>query len=283
VWQRILHDRLALVAAAILAALIADALLVSCGALAAGWNARAGPSFQSPCWQFPLGTDLLGRSVAQKIVYGAKISVAVGVFGSALAVLIGGALGMMAGYLSGRFDDFVIWLCSTFSAVPGVLLMCVVAFVLQDAQLAGCSLKGVPAVCLALGLTHWVGTCRLVRSDVLRQREREYVVAAVALGASPCGIVYRHLLPNCTHLLLYDGFMHCVGFVRAEVMLSFLGLGATDQSSWGVMLDDARFEISRNVWWPMAAVVVVVFLFSFAAHYVGDVLRNAADAGVRTA
>lgn len=271
---RLAHDRWALLNGVLLGCFLLTALLAGAGWLGAAWNDKVGPSFVAPCLQYPLGTDFLGRSVVQKLIFGAKISVAVSLIGATISLVVGALIGMLGGYLGGWVDDLTVWCTSTISSVPGILMMCSVAFVLQDAQIAGVALRGIPAMALALGLTHWIGTSRLVRSEILRQRHCDYVAASEALGASRWQVLSRHLLPQVLHLLLYEGFLHCVAFIRAEVMLSFLGLGPADQTSWGIMLDDARFELGRDVWWPMLSVTVLVLLFSCAVHYVGEVFRD---------
>lgn len=274
-WRRLIADRWALLNAFVLAAFVLAAVSVGFGLVASDWNDRVGASFEGPSFAAPLGTDYLGRSVARKALYGAKVSVSVGMFAALLAIGIGGILGLAAGYCGGWLDDVVVWLYSTLSSVPGILLMCAVTFVIQDAAVAGVSLQGIPAMCLALGLTHWVGTCRLIRSEVIRQRESEYVSASIALGGSNWHIMRWHMLPQILHLVIFEGFIQCVGFIRAEVMLSYLGLGPIDQPSWGVMLDDARLELERNMWLPMVAVSVLILVFSYSVYYMGKVARGA--------
>lgn len=253
------------------------ALLAAAGVIAADWNARVGGSLEPPSWAAPLGTDRLGRSVLQKTLHGASTSVAVAFFGSVISLGIGTALGLMAGYLRGAVDEGIVWLYSTVSAVPGLLLMLATAFVLRDATLFGWPLEGVPALCLALGLTRWVGTCRLIRGEVIKHMGRDYVTAAVALGFGRLHIARRHVLPNVSHLIVIEMSLHAVGFIGAEVMLSFLGLGPTDAPSWGAMIDEARFEIVQGAWWQMAAVSGVIFALSLALNVIGDALRDALD------
>lgn len=253
------------------------AVLAALGLVAADWNARVGGSLEPPSWAAPLGTDRLGRSVLRKTLYGASTSVAVAAFGSLISLGVGTLLGLAAGYLRGAVDEVIVWLYSTVSAVPGLLLMLATAFVLRDATLFGWPLEGVPALCLALGLTRWVGTCRLIRGEVIKHTGRDYVTAAVAMGFGRLHIARHHVLPNVSHLVVIEASLHAVGFIGAEVMLSFMGLGPTDVPSWGAMIDEARFEIVQGAWWQMAAVSGVIFALSLALNVLGDALRDALD------
>lgn len=262
---------------AVIALYAAVALVVAAGGLGADWNARVGPSLAPPSPAHPLGTDRLGRSVLDKLLVGARLSLSVAFFGSLISLSLGTALGVLAGYLRGRVDELVVWLYSTVSAVPGILLMLALAFVLRDVRLFGWSLQGVPALCLALGFTRCFGTCRIVRAEVMRQAGRDYITAAVAIGLSPLAVARRHVLPNVAHLVIIELSLHAVGFIGAEVMLGFLGLGPADAPSWGSMIDEARYEIAQGAWWQMAAVTGAIFALSLALNVTGDALRDALD------
>lgn len=223
------------------------------------------------------GTDHLGQSILRKTVFGTKISLSVALFAAIISIVIGVPLGAAAGFFGKWFDEFVVWLYTTFTSIPGFLLILAFAFVLRDAEIAGYPLRGLPAVFLALGLTSWVGICRLIRGEVIKHRERDYVTAARAYGASNSRLIFRHILPNVTHLILIDFSLRVVGFIQAEVILSFLGLGPTEQPSWGVMINYARLELSRGVWWQLAAATVAVFGLALSLNIVGDALRDAMD------
>ena len=122
---------------------------------------------------------------------------------------------------------------------------------------------------------------RLIRSGVLVVRNQEFVPGAIVCGASHPHIMVRHILPNVFHLVIIDFSLGVGGFVQAEVILSFLGLGVTDQPSWGRMIDDAKLELLKGVWWQMAAATVAIFIFSLAVNILGDALRDALDPRLR--
>ena len=221
-----------------------------------------------------LGTDGLGRDVGLRLVQGARIAFQVGVVSSLIAIPLGVLLGCLGGYFGGKTDDFVIWLSTTFAAIPGLL------FVLAIAMVVG---KGLLGVFLAIGLTTWVGTCRLIRAETLRQKERGYVRAARALGFSHGRILFRHILPNVVHVALVSFTLRFPAAIGTEVFLSFLGIGAQGQPSWGTMIASARLRLWQGMWWELAAVTAAIFAVVLAFNLLGDALRDALDPHLRTA
>ncbi len=180
----------------------------------------------------PFGADRLGRDVLAKAVKGAQISILVGVSAALLATLIGTLLGALGGFFGGKVGDLLEWVYNVFTSIPGILL--IFAF----AAVTG---RGVESVVLILGLTGWTGIYRLVRAEFIKHSVREYVRAAEAIGASTFSRMFRHILPNVSHVALVQLSIHVVGFIKAEVILSYLGLGvAVDQVSWGTMLSEAQ-------------------------------------------
>ncbi len=244
-------------------------------------------AYQAPSLRHPFGTDIHGRDVLAKTVLGTRTALSVALAASVLAVLIGLALGILAGYLGGVVDDAITWLYSTLESIPYILLILAFAFVLQGRSfsLGGLSVRldGINAVYLALGLTGWVGLCRLVRGEVIKRREAEYVLAARALGASAVRVMARHLAPNVFHIVIITFTLGFVSYIHAEVLLSFLGLGARTEPSWGVMIDEAKLELARGVWWQLAAASGAVFFISLALHVFGDALRDVLDPRLRGA
>jgi peptide/nickel transport system permease protein len=228
------------------------------------------------------GTDFLGQSTLRKTIYGAKTSITVAMCASIISLLIGVPLGAIAGYFRGWVDDCVVWLFTTLNTIPYILLVMAFAVVLRDKTIFGWEIRGITAVYLAIGLTSWVGICRLIRGEIIKRRESEYVLAAQAIGCSNGRIIFKHLLPNVFHVIIINFSLQFVSFVHAEVILSFLGLGETDKPSWGAMIDAARTELARNVWWEMAAATIAIFFISLALNIFGDALRDSLDPKLRT-
>lgn len=274
-WRRLRRNHMAMVMMVIIILYALLAILVMTGALAADWKDTVGESYQPPSAEHLLGTDIFGQSVLRKTLYGAKISLTVALLASLLSVAIGVPLGAIAGYFGGLIDELIVWLYSTLSSIPGFLLILAFAFVLRE------KLPGISAVYLALGLTSWVGLCRLIRGEVLKHRDRDYVTAAVAYGASRSRVIFRHVVPNVTHLILIDFSLRFVGFIHAEVILSYLGLGSKEEPSWGAMINEAKQELARGVWWQLAAATTAILILSLALNIVGDALRDALDPKLR--
>ncbi len=221
----------------------------------------------------PFGGDRLGRDVLAKTIKGAQISVFVGVLAAIVAALIGTVLGALAGFFGGKAGDALEWLYNVFTAIPGILL--IFAF----AAVAG---RGVQSVVLILGLTGWTGIYRLVRAEFLKHSVREYVRAAEAVGASNASRIFRHILPNVSHVILVQLSILVVGFIKAEVILSYLGLGVSvDQVSWGTMLAEAQGELILGHWWQLAAATAAMALFVTAFSLMTDALRDALDPKLR--
>lgn len=224
--------------------------------------------YQPPSREHWLGTDALGRDVFGRLLQGARIAFHVGIVTSCIAIPIGTLLGLAAGFYGRRVDDAVVWLYSTFAAIPGLL------FILAIAMVVG---KGLTGVFLGIGLTTWVGTCRLIRAETLSHRERGYVLAARALGYSGPRIMCRHILPNVFHVALVSFTLRFPASVGTEVFMSFLGLGVQDQPSWGLMLNQSRTGLWQGAWWELASVTAAIFLLVLAFNIVGDRLRDALD------
>lgn len=221
----------------------------------------------------PLGTDNLGRDVLQRTVQGARIAFQVGIVTSCIAIPIGVILGCLAGYFGGRTDDFIVWLYSTFASIPGLL------FILAIAMVAG---KGLLGVYLGIGLTTWVGLCRLMRGEVMKHKMRPYVLAARGLGLGPFRILFRHILPNVFHIVIITFSLRFPAAISTEVFMSFLGIGVQGEPSWGIMISNARLRLWQGVWWEMTFVTLAIFFIVLAFNLLGDALRDALDPRLRT-
>jgi len=223
----------------------------------------------------PFGADRLGRDVLAKAVRGAQISVFVGLAAALVATLIGTVLGALAGFFGGRAGDFLEWLYNVFTSIPGILLIFAFAAVFG---------RGIGSVVLILGLTGWTGVYRLVRAEFLKHSVREYVRAAEAIGAGTGARIFRHILPNVSHVVLVQLSVLVVGFIKAEVILSYLGLGVrVDQVSWGTMLAEAQSELILGHWWQLAAATFFMAVFVTAFSLMTDALRDALDPKLRGA
>jgi peptide/nickel transport system permease protein len=221
----------------------------------------------------PFGGDRLGRDVLAKAVKGAEISIFVGLAAAVLATFIGTLLGAFGGYFGGRIGDFLEWVYNVFTSIPGILLIFAFAAVFG---------RGIDTVILILGLAGWTGIYRLVRAEYIKHRNREYVRAAEAIGASHTARMFVHILPNVSHVILVQLSLHVVYFIKAEVILSFLGLGVpVDMVSWGTMLAEANVELVLGKWWQLAAATAFMATFVTAFSLLTDALRDALDPKLR--
>jgi peptide/nickel transport system permease protein len=224
----------------------------------------AGPSSTHWC-----GTDELGRDILSRLIYGSRISLVVGSCVVAASLALGLVVGSIAGYYGGRIDRFVnVVVMNAFLSFPGILLA--IAFVAFRGP-------GIFNLVLALSLGGWVGYARLVRAQVLTTREREFVEAARALGATDLRVIVRHILPNIIQPIIVQAAIGMAGAILAEATMSFLGLGVPPPTaSWGTMLNDGRahlFDAPHLVLFPALAVMLAVLSFNF----IGDALRDYLD------
>ncbi|WP_372845419.1 ABC transporter permease [Pontiella sp.] len=225
-------------------------------------------AFQPPGGVHWMGTDALGRDVMARLIQGVTIAYKVGIITSLIAIPIGVFFGCIAGYFGGKVDDFVVWLYSTFASMPGLL------FILAIAMVVG---RGLLGIYLGIGLTTWVGICRLIRGEVIKHKGQTYVQAAQALGLGDGRIIFKHILPNVMHVIIVTFTLRFPAAVGTEVFLSFIGIGVQDQPSWGLMINSARMRLWQGMWWEMTFVTLAVFLLVLAFNLLGDALRDALD------
>lgn len=219
------------------------------------------------------GADRWGRDVLAKAIKGSQVSIFVGVFAALVATLIGTLLGALSGYFGRWVGDALEWVYNVFTAIPAILLIFAFAAVFG---------RGIGTVILILGLTGWTGTYRLVRAEYLKHAAREYVRAAHAIGASHASRIFVHILPNVSHVVLVQLSLLVVAFIKAEVILSFLGLGVPiEMVSWGTMLGEAQNELIIGKWWQLAAATVFMAVFVTAFSLLTDALRDALDPKLR--
>lgn len=218
----------------------------------------------------PFGADKWGHDVLKKTIKGGETSIVVGLVAALVAVSLGSLFGALSGYWGGVVDDLFNWFYSVFTAIPSVLMILAVAAVLQH--------KGVLTIVLILGLTGWTGPYRLIRAEYLKHRTREYVLAADAIGASHWRRMFVHIFPNISHVALVQISILVVGFIKAEVILSFLGFGVpVGTVSWGSMLNEAQNELLLGRWWQLAAVAGAMAVLVTAFSLFTDALRDALD------
>ena len=246
--------------------------------------------FAPPLLKHWLGTDYLGRDCFFRALGGIATAVKVGITASVIAMVIGVTLGLLAGYYGGKIDSFIMWLYSTFAAMPTLLFILAFALLFTKDYLAEsltlplkvCAKAlntepGMLAVYLAIGLTGWVSLCRVARAETMKLKNNTFVNAAKVSGVSNTVIIFRHILPNIMHLVIIYFTLRFAYAVMTEVLVSYLGLGVQSAPSWGVMISDGQERLWRGVWWEVAAASGFMFVLVLSLNLLGDGLRDILD------
>ena len=241
-----------------------------------------------------LGTDSQGRSIFYRGVYSIKIALLIGLVTATISVLLGAFLGAVAGYFGGWVDHLIVWIYTTFSSIPSLVLLVVIAYAFTDSEIQipfteGSGGKGpdgevllkdtlIP-VYIAFCATFWIGTCRVIRGETMKLRQLEYVQAARTSGFGSLYILIRHVLPNTAHLMLINFSLLLIGAIKSEVILSFLGLGVKSQPSWGIMIKDANYnsEVMNGSFWQIGTATAFMFALVLAFNILSDALQDALD------
>lgn len=215
-------------------------------------------SFAPPSTSYWLGNDIFGRDIFARGLHGAFTAFAVGFFAASLSTIVGTVLGLLAGYFEGWIDDVIVGILTVLESIPYILLLAAIAFVVG---------QGIVNVYISLGLTSWVVLCRLLRTECRRQKESDYVLAAKSIGVSNSAIVFRHILPNVVYIIAAQFVIVFVFAVKAEVILTYLGLGVEPgYPSWGFMFDESRQELVKGFWWNFVCATSMMGLMVFALN-----------------
>ena len=223
-----------------------------------------------------LGTDKVGSDVFYRALKGIRTGLIIGGFTTLIAVPFAIFFGVVAGYFGGWIDDIIQYIYATLESIPAILL--IIAFMLLFGQ-------GLFNLCLIMGISSWVGLCRILRGETLRLRELEYIQAAEAFGVRRGLIILKHLVPNLLHIVLISSILGFSRFVLAEAVLSYLQIGVEPtMGSWGNMINTARLELARDpiVWWNLTAAFAFMFGLVLPANLFGDAVRDALDPRLRT-
>jgi len=251
----------------------------------AEWNKRASEiktETKQLASTLPFGGDRIGRDVLSKAVKGAQVSILVGIAAALLATFVGTVLGAIGGYFGGKFGDLLEWVYNVFTSVPYILLIFALAAVFKSGPLGKVFGQSIMPVVIILGAVGWTGIYRLVRAEYIKHRNREYVRAAEAIGAGHMSRMFGHILPNISHVVLVNLSLYVVAFIKAEVILSFLGLGVPiDMVSWGTMLAESQTELVLGKWWQLVAATAFMATFVTAFALLTDALRDAMDPKLR--
>ena len=268
VWRRFRQNKLAMIGLVFIVVLILVAVFAPLIAPYGPAERTPGAFREPPSTAHWFGTDTIGLDVFSRVIYGARISLRVGIIATFMTVVIGLILGAVAGYFGGKTDGFIMRITDVFLAIPYIILA------VSIATLFG---KSVNSVILVLGLTGWLGLCRIVRASFLSLNRLEYVEAARSLGFGHSRIIFRHMLPNALQPVIVYATIEVGTIILAEAALSFLGVGPTPPTpAWGLMVSEAKSTLAvapHMLFFPGMAIFLTVLAFVF----VGDGLRDALD------
>jgi len=279
IWRRFKRHRMALIGALILLVIVVGVAigpwLWTVPINAIDFTARLKP----PSWQHPFGTDDLGQDLLARMLYGGRISIAVGLAAMTIAIVAGTIVGAIAGMSRGIVDTFLMWLTDLFLSLPQLPLLLLIIYLFHGAlkKMVGPETGVFIMIVVVIGGFRWMPVARLVRAQFLSLREKEFVEAARALGASRLRQVLRHILPNAFGPVIVAGTIDIAAAIIAESTLSFLGLGfPPDIPTWGRVLYDAKDYLDIAPYWALFP-GTLIFLTVLSINYIGDGLRDALD------
>jgi peptide/nickel transport system permease protein len=230
-------------------------------------------ALEPPSWRYLFGTDDLGRDVFSRVLYGARVSLSVGLISVSIGLVVGVSLGLIAGYLGGTADLLIMRLIDALLAFPALVLAISITAALGPQ---------IQNAMIAIGVVAIPAYTRLTRGQVLSVREREYVTAARAIGAPARRVVMRHILPNIANPIVVQVTLSTAFAILAEAALSFLGLGSQPPTpSWGQDVNYSQRYLANQLWWMSAGPGLAIFLAVFAFNFLGDALRDALDPRLR--
>ena len=286
-WQRLRRSRAAWSAALVLLAVVLAALvgpsLSAYDVDQVDWTQAtlaSPPSLEGGHW---FGTDANGRDVYSRIIYGAQVSLMIGICTAALSVALGAIVGGIAGYFGGRLDDLLMRVTDIFLALPLLVTLVIIRGVLKNVSWAETVMgeaSSIRFLVLMLSVVGWMAVARLVRGQVKQLKEREFIEASRALGATNKRIMIRHLLPNSIGTIMVALTFAVVGAIAAEATLSFFGYGpdaGSGETSLGLLIRDSKKAVPPNYWWLVVYPCVFFILLSLCINFIGDGLRDAVD------
>jgi len=268
-WQRLKSDPYGMGGLLVVIIFAVIAICVWSGLLGQAWSEVSGNSWESVSARHWFGTNLLGQDILQRTLFGTATAFEVGLIVTLCSTILGAVMGALSGWYSHSWlDEIILWLKGVLDSIPFYLFAAAIAFALQ----------GNPwAMHLAMIVTFWTTTARIIRGEVMRLKQREFVEAARAIGLPGLKTVFRHVLPNTFHILLVQASIVFVAAINTEVILSFLGLGIQDGVSWGLMLAESSQEVLAGHFGNFFAAGTSLFILLMGFNLLADALQDALD------
>ncbi len=245
------------------------ACLVWAGLVGADWSDLATEGRMPPSSEHWFGTNINGQDIYDRAMYSTKTAFEIGLWIAVFSTVIGAVMGALAGFFSGTWiDEIILWLCGVLDCIPFFLFVAAVAFALKDNPYA---------MHVAMISSFWMATCRYVRGDVIKLKNFDFTEAARALGISQTNIIFKHILPNTTHIILVQTSLTFVLAIKTEVLLSFLGLGVKEGISWGLMIAESSQEVTAGYFGNFLSASIFMFVLVIAFNVFSDALQDALD------
>jgi peptide/nickel transport system permease protein len=276
VWKRFRRHPGAMVGSFILTILVLAVILGSFSPYSSV-NSNIVERLQPPSWQHPMGTDALGRDLLTRILYGGRISLMVGLLVVGITLVVGVAVGAVAGYAGGWIDNVLMRITDAALTLPSLLVLILLSSILREVEMPFFEKDNVVTIAVVIGMLSWMTFARLVRAAFLTLREMDYVTAARGLGASHLSVVLTHILPNAIGPIIVESTLQLGYAIIEESGLSFLGFGIQQPTpSWGNLLSNAQENFVKYPWLAIFP-GVMIFLAIISVNYIGDGLRDAFD------
>ena len=268
-WYKFKRDSMGKTGAFIVFVYLIIALGVWFGIWGGSWSDTSDDLWQGPSMQHLFGTNVIGSDVFTRVIYSTKVAFEVGFIVAVLSTIVGAILGSLSGYFSGTWiDSIILWLMGVLDSIPFYLFVAAVAF----------ALKGNPfAMHIAMIATFWTGTARVVRGEVIKLKGQEFVEAAKSIGVTESKIIFKHIMPNTSHILLVQSTIAFVAAIKSEVILSFLGLGVKDGVSWGLMISESTQDVLAGHFNNFLSSSVFLFVLVIAFNMFSDSMQDALD------
>ncbi len=268
-WYKFKHDNMGKTGAFIVFIYLIVALGVWFGFWGGTWSDTSDQLWQGPSMQNWFGTNVIGQDVFTRAIYSTKVAFEVGFIVALLSTALGAVLGAISGYFSGSWiDSVILWLMGVLDSIPFYLFVAAVAFALKDNPFA---------MHIAMISTFWTITSRVVRGEVIKLKGQEFVEAAHAIGVSQNKIIFKHIMPNTSHILLVQSTIAFVAAIKSEVILSFLGLGVKDGVSWGLMISESTQDVLAGHFNNFASSSAFLFILVIAFNMFSDSMQDALD------
>jgi ABC-type dipeptide/oligopeptide/nickel transport system permease subunit len=267
--RKLARDRLGMAALSVVALYMVIALLVWAGLIGQDWFVTGDVSFEPVSAEHWFGTTRNGQDIFERTIYSTKVAFEIGLIVALASTVIGAIFGAISGFFTGRWiDELILWVMGVLDAIPFYLFVAAVAFAMQGSAYG---------MHVALIVTLWTTTGRIIRGEVIKIRNLEFVEAARAIGAPNFITIFRHILPNTAHILLVQATIVFVTAIKSEVILSFLGIGAQDGVSWGLMISQSTSEVTAGFFNNFLAASGFMFVLVMAFNLFSDALQDALD------